>query len=124
MREGACWRARTRQGSGVVVIRAALLATVLVLIPLGAWAADLVVWWEKGWNPEEDQAVRELVAAFERKTGETVELAFQPSQDLPARVLAALEVGRPPDLLSGLIELDDYYPEWAHEGRLVDLSDV
>src|SRR4051812_34499362 len=105
-------------------VRTVLLAAALVLAPLGARAADLVVWWEKGWNPEEDQAVRELVAAFEWKTGETVELAFQPSQDLPARVLAALEAGRPPDLLSGLIELDDYYPEWAHEGRLVDLSDV
>ena len=40
-------------------VRAVLLAAALVLAPLGARAADLVVWWEEGCNPEEDQAVRE-----------------------------------------------------------------
>ncbi len=53
-------------------VRAVLLAAALALAPLGARAADLVVWWEKGFYPEEDQAVRELVAAFERKTGKKV----------------------------------------------------
>ena len=42
-----------------------VLATILVLTPLGAKGADLVVWWEEGFYPAEDQAVRELVAAFE-----------------------------------------------------------
>ena len=58
--------------------RAVVLAVALVLAPLGARAADLVVWWEKGFNPEEDAAVREIVAAFEQKTGKQVEL------DLPS----------------------------------------
>ena len=35
-------------------VRAVLLAAALVLAPLGARAADLVVWWEEGFNPEED----------------------------------------------------------------------
>jgi hypothetical protein len=39
--------------------RAILLAATLVLAPLGVHAADLVVWWEEGYHPEEDQAVRE-----------------------------------------------------------------
>jgi hypothetical protein len=42
-------------------IRTILLAAALVLVPLGTRAADLVVWWEKGFNPEEDQAAAELV---------------------------------------------------------------
>ena len=49
------------------------------MAPLGAKAADLVVWWEEGVNPEEDAAVREIIAAFEQETGKQVDLE-QPSQ--------------------------------------------
>jgi len=57
-------------------VRVILLAAALVLAPLGARAADLVVWWEEGYHLREDQAARELVAAFELKTGKQVEIAF------------------------------------------------
>jgi hypothetical protein len=40
------------------------LAAALIIASLGARAADLVVWWEMGSNPEEDAAVREIIAAF------------------------------------------------------------
>ena len=59
---------------------AVIFAAMLVMAPLGAEAADLVVWWEEGWYPQEDEAVREIIAAFERKTGKRVELD-QPSHD-------------------------------------------
>jgi hypothetical protein len=39
--------------------RAVVLAAAIAMAPLGARAADLVVWWEKGQYDEEDQAVRE-----------------------------------------------------------------
>ena len=55
------------------------LAAAIVMAPLGAGAADLVVWWEKGYYAQEDEAVREIIAAFEQKTGKQVELD-QPSQ--------------------------------------------
>ncbi len=101
----------------------ALVASALLLTPLGARAADLVVWWEKGYNAEEDEAVAEAIAAFEHKTGERVELE-QPSQDdMEAKVLAAVEAGQPPDFLFGT-NTDYYYGQWAHDDRLVDLSDV
>jgi hypothetical protein len=52
----------------VIQVGAFVLAAALALALLGAHAADLAVWWEKGWYPEEDKAVAELVAAFEQKT--------------------------------------------------------
>ena len=52
------------------------LAAALVMAPLGAQAADLVVWWEKGYYAQEDEAVREIIAAFEQDTGKQVELVF------------------------------------------------
>jgi hypothetical protein len=30
------------------------------MAPLGAKAADLVVWWEKGYYDQEDEAIREF----------------------------------------------------------------
>jgi hypothetical protein len=44
------------------------LVVALIVTPPGAKAADLVVWWEKGFYAEEDEAVRETIAAFEQGT--------------------------------------------------------
>jgi ABC-type glycerol-3-phosphate transport system substrate-binding protein len=57
-------------------IRIAVLAAMLAMAPLGARGADLVVWWDEGFYPEEAEAVREIVAAFEQETGKQVEARF------------------------------------------------
>ncbi len=83
----------------------ALVASALLLAPLGARAADLVVWWEKGFYPQEDAAVREIIAAFEQETGKQVELVRH-GRDLDqqtAAVQAAIDAGRPPDFLFGQV---------------------
>jgi ABC-type glycerol-3-phosphate transport system substrate-binding protein len=53
-------------------IRDLVLTATLIMAPLGARAADLVVWWDMGLNPEEDAAVREIIAASEQETGKPV----------------------------------------------------
>jgi multiple sugar transport system substrate-binding protein len=103
--------------------RILVLAAGLVMAPLGAQAADLVVWWDKGFYAEEDEAVEAVIAAFKQKTGKQVELALEPLEELPDKIEAALEAGRPPDFAFGY-DLDAYAPKWALEGRLVDLSDT
>jgi multiple sugar transport system substrate-binding protein len=103
-------------------IGALLLAAAVAMAPLGAKAADLVVWWEKGYYAEEDEAVRETIAAFEQ-SGKQVELVIYPEAELPDRVVAALQAGAPPDLAFGL-EIADFISEWAFEDRLVDLTDA
>jgi multiple sugar transport system substrate-binding protein len=73
------------------------------LAPLTARAADLVVWWEKGFYAEEDEAVAEIIAAFEQETGKEVEL-IQPDQyEVNDKARAALAAGQPPDFLYGTI---------------------
>ena len=101
--------------------RAVVLAVALVLVPLGARAADLVVWWDKGYYTQEDDALREIIAAFEQKTGKQVELAFYPQAELPNHIQQALEAGRPPDIAFGTW-LSEYTALWAFDDRLVDLS--
>jgi multiple sugar transport system substrate-binding protein len=102
---------------------AAILAAALILAPPGARAADLVVWWEKGFYPQEDQAVREIVAAFEQETGKQVELDFLSEDELPGKLEAAIKAGQPPDFTFGVL-LQDYLGQWAAEDRLADLSDA
>jgi multiple sugar transport system substrate-binding protein len=100
------------------------LAATLAMAPLGAKGADLVVWWEKGQYAEEDEAVREIIAAFEEKTDKQVELGLEKQEKILDDTLAAIEAGRrPPDLIFTVISIQ-HYEQWAYEGRLVDLTDA
>jgi multiple sugar transport system substrate-binding protein len=103
--------------------RAVVLAVALVQAPLGAKSADLVVWWEQGFYAQEDEAVREIIAAFEQETGKEVELVQPTQHDLPAKAQAAVDAGQPPDFIFG-IDVSFYIQEWAFHDRLVNLSDI
>ena len=65
---------------------AVLVTLALILAPLGAKAADLVVWWDEGYHAEEHDPVREIVAAFEQKTGKQVELVFHSEAEHPEAI--------------------------------------
>jgi multiple sugar transport system substrate-binding protein len=107
----------------MIRIAGAILGALLLLAPLGAKAADLVVWWEQGFNPEEDDAVKEIIAAFEQDTGKQVELAFHPQQELADKIETAVEAGQPPDFAFGT-RIVNYISKWAFDNRLVDLTDT
>jgi multiple sugar transport system substrate-binding protein len=102
---------------------AVILAAALVLAPLSTRADDLVVWWEESPYPEEDEAIAELVAAFEGKTGKNVDLV-RIGGDARVEVEAAIEAGQPPDFLWGLGSTVYNTTKWAREDRLVDLTEA
>jgi multiple sugar transport system substrate-binding protein len=102
---------------------AVLVILALILAPLGAKAADLVVWWEQGFYAQEDEAVKEIIAAFEQETSKQVELVFYEQAELPGKIATALQAGQPPDFAFG-IRLTDFTSEWALDDRLVDLTDT
>jgi multiple sugar transport system substrate-binding protein len=99
----------------------AFLASALVLAPVGARAADLVVWWDEGYYAEEHEAAEEIVAAFEQKTGKQVELVFHPESEHGEAIAAALDAGQPPDFAHGLL-FGSYVGQWAFDDRLVELT--
>jgi multiple sugar transport system substrate-binding protein len=111
----------SRTGGGTMQVRTVALAAALMLAPLAARAADLVLWWEEGFNAEEDVAVHEMMTDFERKTGKTVELAFFPQDVLANSLETALAAGEPPDFEFGA-RTSWWMPQWAQEDRLVELS--
>ena len=100
---------------------AVILAATLVMAPLGARGADLVVWWEEGFYPQADEAVGEIVAAFEQDSGKQVEL-LQPAQDkVFDNAQQALAAGQPPDFLFGTTS-ESWAAQWAYEDQLADLE--
>lgn len=99
--------------------RAVVLVVALVLAPLGARAADLVVWWQKGFYAQADEAVAEIVAAFEQESGRKVELVQPAQNEVFDKAQAALAAGQPPDFLFGDLL---YYERWAYNDQLVDLQ--
>lgn len=111
-------------GEGSMRSHAVILGAIVLLSPLGAQAADLVEWWEYGYTPEEDAAVRETNAAFEHKTGKQVEVIFYPDPEYPGKLAATVEAGAPtPDFAFGTGNVL-HLSKWAIEDRLVDLTDT
>jgi multiple sugar transport system substrate-binding protein len=91
------------------------------MAPLGAKGADLVIWWEKGFYAQEDEAIAEIIAAFEQRSGKKVELV-QPAQDeLFDKAQAALAAARPPDFLFGT-SAERWAAQSAYQDQLLDLE--
>jgi multiple sugar transport system substrate-binding protein len=103
--------------------RAISLAMVLMMAPFGVRAADLVVWWQKGYYAQEDEAVAEIIAAFEQGSSKQVELVLHENEEFPGVLQAALGAGQPPDFALGS-RIAAWVSQWAFDDRLVNLSDV
>jgi multiple sugar transport system substrate-binding protein len=101
--------------------RAIVAAAVLTMAPLGAQAADLVIWWEKGYYTEEDEAVAEIIDAFEQETGKQVELVQFGYPEIYDNAEAALKAGQPPDFLFGIFS-ESRIPQWAYKDQLANLK--
>ena len=87
-----------------------------------AAAKTISVWWAQGFVPEEDDALKKMVADYEKLSGNTIELSIVPFAPLRQKIISAITSGVVPDLTTiGLLELPALQ---AWEGNLVDVSDV
>jgi multiple sugar transport system substrate-binding protein len=84
----------------------------------------VVVWWNKSYYPQEDEALEAVIARWEEETGNSVELSYFTTEDLPKKILSAVEAGDPPDV--AFAHLNDWQinPRLAWNGQLEDVSDV
>jgi multiple sugar transport system substrate-binding protein len=103
--------------------RILVLAAALAMAPSQLRSADLVVWWEKGYYTQEDEAVREVIAAFEQKSGKQVELVQSAQDEMFAKVEEAFAAGHPPDFLFTFPTVR-HMARWAYEDRLADLENI
>lgn len=105
--------------SSVGVLAASALAR-----PAFASGKTLTVWWNQGFYPDEDAAFRKLVSAWEKATGNQVELTLLPGQALNEKIISALTSGDVPDLMYSDNAPAQIVPQNAWKGRLVDVTDV
>ncbi|MEM1168315.1 MAG: ABC transporter substrate-binding protein, partial [Cyanobacteria bacterium P01_H01_bin.35] len=84
----------------------------------------LTIWWNRGYYPEQEEALKKIVAEWEDKTDNKVKLLFFSEDDILQAAIDGLETGKPPDLLFSERAEYTLIPQWAWEGKLVDVSDV
>jgi multiple sugar transport system substrate-binding protein len=101
-----------------------LAAVVSLARPAVARGQTLTVWWNQGFYPAEDAAFRTLIAAWEKASGNTINLTLLPGQALNEKIISALTSGEVPDLMYADNAPGQIIPQNAWHGRLVDVSDV
>ena len=64
-----------------------------------AAATTAEVWWPQGFVPEEDVAIKKIVADYEKASGNTIDLSIVPFVALRPKEVAAITSGVVPDLM-------------------------
>jgi multiple sugar transport system substrate-binding protein len=87
-----------------------------------AAATTATVWWIQGFVQEEDVAFRELVAEYEKSSGNTIDYSIIPYAPMRQKIVSAVTSGLVPDLFQNTpAELIALY---AWDDRLLDVTDV
>jgi multiple sugar transport system substrate-binding protein len=84
----------------------------------------LKLWWDKGYNPEEDEALIKLVKNWEQETGKKVQINFYSLDARSQKPERSLKGGNLPDIFMSFKAESTLNPRLAWEGKLVDVSDI
>ncbi len=87
-----------------------------------AAATTATAWWVQGFVPEEDAALRTMIADYEKASGNRIELSIVPFAAMRQKEIAAVTSGVVPDV----INVGDFFFAVlsAWKNQLVDVSDV
>lgn len=84
----------------------------------------LKLWWDKGYNPEEDEALQKLVQNWEQKTGNKVQIHFYTLDKRSEKPQRYLQGGVAPDIFMSFKAESTLNPTLAWEGKLKDVSEI
>jgi multiple sugar transport system substrate-binding protein len=87
-----------------------------------AAATTAEVWWAQGFVPEEDLAIKKVVADYEKASGNTIDLTITPFAPQRQKIVAAVQSGIVPDVFPG--NPNEITALYAWDGKLTDVSDV
>lgn len=85
---------------------------------------ELTIWWEQGYNLEEDQALQTVVNNWQKQTGYKAKLSFFTNDELIPKVERAVEANQLPDLMMSSKGNQILYPRLAWQDRLEDVADL
>src|SRR2546421_12234534 len=63
-----------------------------------AAATTAEVWWPQGFVPEEDVAIKKIVADYEKASGNTIDLSIMPFAPQRQKIVSAVTSGVVPDI--------------------------
>ena len=87
-----------------------------------AAATTATVWWIQGFVQEEDVAFRDMVAEYQKATGNTLDFSIVPYAPMRQKIVSAVTSGLVPDLFQNTpTELIALY---AWDDKLLDVTDV
>jgi multiple sugar transport system substrate-binding protein len=87
-----------------------------------AAATTATVWWIQGFVQEEDVAFRQIVAEYEKSSGNTIDYSISPYAPMRQKIVSAVTSGLVPDLFQNSpTELIALY---AWNDKLLDVDDV
>jgi len=87
-----------------------------------AAAPPAEVWWAQGYVPDEDVAIKKVVADYEKASGNTIDLIITPFAPQRQKIVASVQSGIVPDVFpANPAEIAALY---AWDDKLVDVSDV
>ena len=84
----------------------------------------LQIWWDKGYNPEEDAALQKLVKAWEQETGNKVKINFYTLDKRSEKPQRYLQGGVSPDIFMSFKAESTLNPRLAWEGKLIDVTNI
>ncbi len=87
-----------------------------------AAATTAEVWWTQGFVPEEDVAIKKIVADYQKASGNTIDLSIMPFGPLRQKIVAAVTSGVVPDMFRQ--SPDEIIALLAWDDKLVDVTDV
>jgi multiple sugar transport system substrate-binding protein len=114
-----------------VLSRRSLLRSSLTLAAAGSFARPFVanaagttaeVWWAQGFVPEEDDALKKIVADYQKASGNTIDLSIMPFAPQRQKIVSAVTSGVVPDLFQN--NPDEIIALYAWNDKLVDVTDV
>jgi multiple sugar transport system substrate-binding protein len=114
-----------------ILTRRSVLQSSLALGAAGAFARPYIanaqaktaeVWWTQGFVPEEDVAIKKVIADFEKASGDKIELSIMPFAPQRQKIVSAITSGAVPDIIQN--NPAEAIALYVWEDKLVDVTDV
>jgi multiple sugar transport system substrate-binding protein len=87
-----------------------------------AQAKTATVWWVQGFAPQEDEALKKLVADYEKASGNKIDYTIVPFAPLRQKFISAITSGVVPDMVTP--NFGPYIAQQAWADKLEDVSDI
>lgn len=96
-------------------------------LPKAVDQADLVIWWEQGFLPEENEQIIQLVRTWEKQSGRPVTLKLIPIDLINSQLSKVVETSKNnyiPDIVYSVGIDTSLAPKLAWQDQLMDLSEI